>query len=94
MTKADDVNDGTCDTDCSLREAITAANASAHGDVINFDDDYTIMLGSVLPAITQDLRIDGETNSIVSRWRQRLRGGGYLRQCRSDESNHPKRQEK
>lgn len=34
VTKTTDTNDGTCDSDCSLREAIIAANANAGPDVI------------------------------------------------------------
>lgn len=34
VTKAVDSNDGACDTDCSLREAIAAANAHAGADTI------------------------------------------------------------
>jgi hypothetical protein len=36
VTKVADTNDGTCDADCSLREAVTAANASADNDTIVF----------------------------------------------------------
>lgn len=36
VTKVADTNDGACDADCSLREAIAAANASADNDVIEF----------------------------------------------------------
>ena len=36
VTKTADTNDGVCDTDCSLREAIAAANADAGDDVISF----------------------------------------------------------
>ncbi len=36
VTKTADTNDGTCDADCSLREAIVAANASAGADMIAF----------------------------------------------------------
>lgn len=35
VTKTADTNDGTCDSDCSLREAIRAANLLAGADVIN-----------------------------------------------------------
>jgi CSLREA domain-containing protein len=35
VTKTADTNDGACDADCSLREAIIAANNSAGADVIN-----------------------------------------------------------
>ncbi len=37
VTKTTDTNDGTCDTDCSLREAIAAANGAAGDDTVNFD---------------------------------------------------------
>ncbi|MBS1794954.1 MAG: carboxypeptidase regulatory-like domain-containing protein [Acidobacteria bacterium] len=37
VTKLADTNDGVCDADCSLREAIAAANSSAADDTIVFD---------------------------------------------------------
>ncbi|MEZ5425083.1 MAG: choice-of-anchor Q domain-containing protein [Pyrinomonadaceae bacterium] len=37
VTKTRDTDDGTCDADCSLREAIAAANASGTNDTITFD---------------------------------------------------------
>ncbi|MDM7923596.1 MAG: right-handed parallel beta-helix repeat-containing protein [Pyrinomonadaceae bacterium] len=37
VTKADDTNDGVCDADCSLREALAAANADVAHDTIVFD---------------------------------------------------------
>ncbi|MEO6052114.1 MAG: choice-of-anchor Q domain-containing protein [Pyrinomonadaceae bacterium] len=37
VTKTADTNDGVCDADCSLREAIAAANSAGSDDVINFD---------------------------------------------------------
>lgn len=36
VTKLADTSDGICDADCSLREAVVAANASADDDVIAF----------------------------------------------------------
>ena len=36
VTKTADTNDGVCDADCSLREAVTAANTSPEADIINF----------------------------------------------------------
>jgi CSLREA domain-containing protein len=36
VTKTTDTNDGTCDADCSLREAIVAANATVANDEIYF----------------------------------------------------------
>ena len=47
VTKTADTNDGTCNGDCSLREAITAANAAAGTDTIT------------LPAGTYTLSIAG-----------------------------------
>lgn len=48
VTKVADTNDGTCDSDCSLREAVGAANASAEDDTIVFselfNDPQTITL--------------------------------------------------
>ena len=49
VTKTADTNDGTCDADCSLREAIAAANAAAGADIIT------------LPAGTYTLTIAGRT---------------------------------
>jgi CSLREA domain-containing protein len=36
VTKIADTNDGICNTDCSLREAIAAANAASSDDIIEF----------------------------------------------------------
>ncbi len=38
VTKVADTNDGVCDSDCSLREAIAAANADPGDDMIIFDE--------------------------------------------------------
>lgn len=49
VTKVADTNDGTCDADCSLREAIAAATAAAGDDIIAFsalfNSPQTIVLG-------------------------------------------------
>jgi CSLREA domain-containing protein len=37
VTQTLNTDDGACDADCSLREAINAANATASDDIINFD---------------------------------------------------------
>src|SRR5882672_9391664 len=37
VTKTADIDDGVCDADCSLREAITAANANAGAETITFN---------------------------------------------------------
>jgi CSLREA domain-containing protein len=58
VTKTDDTNDGVCDSDCSLREAIAAANP---GDTITFDSGLsggTIYLASTL-TLSKNATIDG-----------------------------------
>ncbi len=65
VTKTADTNDGTCDADCSLREAITAANANSGTDTIAFDisgaGPHTIQPTSELPLIGDPVTIDGFT---------------------------------
>ncbi len=53
VTKTADTADGTCDADCSLREAIIAANAAAGADTIT------------LPAGTYNLSIPGTGENIA-----------------------------
>ena len=56
VTKAADTDDGTCDADCSLREAMGAANS---GDSIDVPaGTFTLTLGA-LPTITQNLTLTG-----------------------------------
>src|SRR5436190_24307117 len=63
-----DPGTGTCDvTECTLREAITAANADPAVDTIDFTNvasgDNTISLGTnPLPAITQPVTIAATTH--------------------------------
>jgi CSLREA domain-containing protein len=62
VTKTADSDDGVCDGDCSLREAITAANHTAGSAMILFSlpANSTITLGgSQLPVISDTLTIDG-----------------------------------
>jgi CSLREA domain-containing protein len=60
VTTTDDHNDGVCDDDCTLREAILAAdNSVGTPDTIKFSVTGAINLGSPLPAITDDLTISG-----------------------------------
>lgn len=60
VSKTADTNDGTCDGDCSLREAIVAANAAGGADTINFTGlTGTITLGSALTGITEQTTITG-----------------------------------
>jgi CSLREA domain-containing protein len=62
---------GTCDVaECTLREAIAAANATGDTDVIQFDipgpGPHTIALGAALPDIMDDnITIDAGTSEVV-----------------------------
>ncbi len=70
VSKTADTNDGICDADCSLREAITAANASAADDTITFGVNGTITLTSALPNIANNGSLtitgNGAANTIIS----------------------------
>jgi len=65
VTTNDDHDDGECGlTDCTLREAINAANAYGSATTITFTSTLsgeTIALGSNLPTITGDTTIDGSS---------------------------------
>jgi CSLREA domain-containing protein len=58
-----DTNDGVCDAQCSLREAITLSNSTSGKQVILFNipgaAPYTIQPTSALPTITDPVIIDG-----------------------------------
>jgi CSLREA domain-containing protein len=81
VTKTADTNDGLCDADCSLREAIATANANVGADTIAFNipaadpgcnaltSVCTITVSSVLgalPQITDQVTIDGYTQGTIS----------------------------
>lgn len=66
VTKTADSNDGMCDADCSLREAIAAANAASSDDVIDFDatvfgtaQTVNVTLGEIIFAAAGSLTING-----------------------------------
>src|SRR4051794_3243729 len=70
VTSTADPGTGACDvTECTLREAITAANADSTADQVAFDLDtaldppHVIQPASALPTITQPVTIDGTTQS-------------------------------
>ena len=65
VTDASDPGDGVCDSTCSLRDAVIAANADADKDTILFNGDYTITLGTFLPSATDDLTIDGKGHTVI-----------------------------
>ena len=62
VTSTADTEDGTCDSNCTLREAITAANAAEGTDEIDFalpgPGPHTIALSAELPP-TDHVTIDG-----------------------------------
>lgn len=62
VTTNADTDDGSCDSHCTLREAINMANNLPAPDIIVFDVSpfsQTITLSSGLPIITDSLTIDG-----------------------------------
>ncbi len=65
VNKADDHDDGICDSgDCTLREAINAANSNPGADTIAFGIGLgvqTIDLSTDLPVITDPVTVDGTT---------------------------------
>ena len=74
MNTTNDANDGTCDaTHCSLREAILAANAHANGDgpdaitfaIAGSGPQQISVQPSPLPAVTDPVRIDGDTERLT-----------------------------
>lgn len=76
VTKTADTNDGACDADCSLREAITVANTTPSSDTIIFARSpgiQVIQLNSSLPNLN-NLTIDGEELNITIR---RAASGDY-----------------
>ncbi len=67
VTKVADTNDGACNTDCSLREALTAANATANNgglpDLVRFSipgsGPHTLAPTSALPTLSTPMTVDG-----------------------------------
>ncbi|MBI5293957.1 MAG: S-layer homology domain-containing protein [Chloroflexi bacterium] len=68
VTTAADYDDNACsDANCTLREALNAANANSDANTITFAANYTITLGNQLPAVTTAIVINGNglANTIV-----------------------------
>jgi CSLREA domain-containing protein len=66
VTKTDDTDDGTCDSDCSLREAIEAANTNPGADDVPVPaGTYLLNLGRLV--VSDDLSIAGagQVNTII-----------------------------
>jgi CSLREA domain-containing protein len=73
VTKTADTNDGACDADCSLREAIVAANAAATDDTVNLPASptpYTLTITG-----SDDLAAMGDLD-IAANGKLTLIGGG------------------
>jgi CSLREA domain-containing protein len=72
VTKTADTNDGLCDIDCSLREAVSAANGTADNDTIEFaalfDSSQTITLttGEIVFAANGSLTINGAGANLLT----------------------------
>lgn len=72
VTKTADTNDGVCDADCSLREAVAAANGTADNDTIEFsslfDSTQTITLatGEIVFAANGSLIVNGPGANLLT----------------------------
>ncbi|HEX8738370.1 MAG TPA: choice-of-anchor Q domain-containing protein, partial [Pyrinomonadaceae bacterium] len=65
VTKTADTADGACDADCSLREAINAANASESDDTIEFDANL-FGASQVITLINGQLPVCNSGNLIIN----------------------------
>src|SRR5438094_6538095 len=71
-----DPGDGNCNAaECTLREAITQANANGGGDTINFTVNGTINLSSELPNVSVGVSIAGPGAGLLTI--RRDSGGDY-----------------
>lgn len=61
----DKAGQGSSNKDCTLREAVNAANGQTGANTIDFATDTTILLGSTLPTITDNLTITGSGKRII-----------------------------
>lgn len=72
VTKIADTNDGVCDVDCSLREAVAAANGTADNDTIQFSSLFsstqtiTLATGEIVFANNGTLTIDGPGANLLT----------------------------
>lgn len=77
VTTLADHDDGKCDADCTLREAITLANTRLVDDIIRFAPGVTgtIQLGSALPPLGSNIALRGPGASLLTV--RRNSGGAY-----------------
>ena len=73
VTKTADTNDGVCNSDCSLREAVAAANANVEASQINFDaslfsvpQTITLASGELVIADNHRLAINGTGANLLT----------------------------
>jgi CSLREA domain-containing protein len=75
VTKTADTNDGVCNADCSLREAIFAADQTVNPDIVDFstlfDTPQTIQLTQVI-LIAHDVEIQGKGSDLLT-----ISGAGF-----------------
>ena len=64
VTSPNDHDDGNCDNDCSLREAINFANAAPGDDRILMPSNGIFDLGSALPALSSNIAILGNGSTV------------------------------
>jgi CSLREA domain-containing protein len=73
VTKTADTNDGVCDADCSLREAVAKANSATSNDIIEFDRNFfstpqtiTLTGGEIFVTTSGGLTINGNKANLVT----------------------------
>lgn len=73
VTKTTDSNDGVCDSDCSLRESVAAANGTVDNDIVSFDavlfstaQTINLTLGEIVIANNGSLTINGTGANILT----------------------------
>jgi CSLREA domain-containing protein len=71
VTKIADTNDGICDSDCSLREAVSSANNSATNDTIEFG-------GPIFGSLPETIVLGGTQIEIANNGSLSLNGHGTL----------------
>lgn len=72
VTKTADSNDGTCDADCSLREAVVAANTAAGDDIVAFSSLFNtaqtinVTLGEIVITPNGSVTINGTGANLLT----------------------------
>jgi CSLREA domain-containing protein/uncharacterized repeat protein (TIGR01451 family) len=65
VTKTADTNDGVCDSDCSLREAITKANADSGDTVVVPAGDYTLATSELTVSASMTISGAGAGGTVI-----------------------------